>query len=298
MSADKIEKREKPAGRRTPWILLLLGLLGLALVFGGLFLPKIINTIHPLGNRTWEEMGQRGDLYGGFMNPILSFLAFMGVLYSIYLQRLDLQETQRETQRQQFEATFFQLLAQHDRIVQALDIRSRQSGHISQGRDCFLSYTRNLEQDFREFMTIYNYPIDKAVTTAYNNMWQEKRQDLGHYFRFLYNFLRFVDEAELATLKGEHENPRIKYTRILRAQLSDYELAMIFFNCFNERGHKLKRYVCRYNLLDNLSPEVFGFPGVLELRAGMGKVGELPAIAETVQDSMPHGGQLPASTSP
>lgn len=292
MAEEKTKSKKPIVSSR--FVLVALAIFGIALVISGLFLPKIINSLHPGGNRTWEEMGQRGDLYGGFLNPLLSFLAFMGVLYSIYLQRIDLRESQKETQRQHFEATFFQLLAQHDRIVQALDIRSRQSGHISQGRDCFLSYTRNLEEDFRGFMTDHGQPLPHALTSAYNQMWQDKRQDLGHYFRFFYNFLRFVDESDLKSLEGEGENPRTKYIRILRAQLSDYELAMIFFNCYNERGKKLKKYVHRYNLLDNLSPEVFGFPGVLELRAGMGRIGDLPPIAETVEASKPHGGRQPA----
>lgn len=178
--------------------------LGLLLLFAiGFVLLVLFALVVVWVDGSQGTAGPLGDFFGGMLNPVLSFLAFAGVLYSIHLQRIDLRDSQIEAKRQQFEATFFQLLAQHDRIVQALDIRHKEHGPLSLGRDCFLSFTKALEDDFRAFMTAHHMSLDDAVTAAYNQMWQHKRQDLGHYFRFLYNTIRYVDEARLPRFDGK-----------------------------------------------------------------------------------------------
>ncbi|MFI8749603.1 putative phage abortive infection protein [Vreelandella lionensis] len=48
---------------------------------------------------------------------------------------------------------------------------------------------------------------------------------VGHYFRGLYQILKFIDYSDLT--KEEKES----YSRILRAQLSTDELALLYFNC-------------------------------------------------------------------
>ena len=42
------------------------------------------------------------------------------------------------------------------------------------------------------------------------------------------------------------------YSGILRAQLSSYELLMIFYNCLAKQGEKLKEYVIKYEILKHM----------------------------------------------
>lgn len=274
MTAKQLRTKKSIMGSRL--VLTALAIFGLAMVVGGLFLPRIINWLHPLGNREWAEMGQRGDLYGGFLNPLLSFLAFMGVLYSIYLQRIDLRESQEESRRQAFEATFFQLLAQQNRIVEAMDLRNSDKAETSRGRDCFESFVRDIEIRYRGMNASFQGDLRREIAAEYQNFWLKRRQDLGHYFRFLYNFIRYVDEADLPRLPGDQIDPKLKYMRIVRAQLSDYELVLIFYNSFGNHGAKFNEFVERYNMLGNLQPELVKITDAIELREGLGRVGTLP----------------------
>lgn len=258
------------------WVLVGLGLVGLLLIGGGLLLPKIINSLHPLGPRDWQEMGQRGDLYGGFVNPLLSFLAFMGVLYSIYLQRIDLRESQQEAQRRAFETTFFHLLDQQSRIVEAMDLRNSDKHETARGRDCFQNFVKEIDSRYRGMDAAFNGNLRQQIAVQYRNFWVRRRQDLGHYFRFLYNFIRYVDQSDLPQLMSDTEAPKIKYMRLLRAQLSDYELVLIFYNSFGDHGQKFNTYVGRYNLLDNLQPELVKITDAIEFREGLGSLGPLP----------------------
>lgn len=46
---------------------------------------------------------------------------------------------------------------------------------------------------------------------------------------YLYNVLRFVHEAKAIKARGP-------YVKLLRAQLSDYELVMLFYTALNKHG--------------------------------------------------------------
>jgi len=88
------------------------------------FLAKLSND-----PATW---GTFGDYLGGTLNPIISFLAFIGLLYTIHQQAQEMKATRDELERtaeqqsrqskifnlRQFESTFFSLLNQHNKIIE------------------------------------------------------------------------------------------------------------------------------------------------------------------------------------
>lgn len=81
---------------------------------------------------------------------------------------------------------------------------------------------------------------------------------LDHYFRYLYRIIKYVDECKLLlTDKQKHD-----YICMLRAQLSCYELLMLFYNCqIPDQGrHKFKEYIERYQLFNNLRTDLLARP--------------------------------------
>ena len=44
----------------------------------------------------YSDVGKFGDFFGGVLNPILTFLTFMGLLITIILQQKELQQSRRE----------------------------------------------------------------------------------------------------------------------------------------------------------------------------------------------------------
>lgn len=56
---------------------------------------------------------------------------------------------------------------------------------------------------------------------------------LGHYFRHLYQTVRYTNEQEDLSYKEKYE-----YIKLLRAQLSNYEQAILFFNSLSQLGRK------------------------------------------------------------
>jgi hypothetical protein len=90
------------------------------------------------------------------------------------------------------------------------------------------------------------------IALSYRTFWDQKRTDLGHYFRLLYNIIRFIDSSC-------YKENKI-YIRLLRAQISDYELVIIFYNTCVPMGANLRHYAEKYSLFDNLDESLLFNP--------------------------------------
>lgn len=260
--------------------------LGLFLLWAAGFVVfmLIVTVWARFGAASPEKYGQAGDFFGGMLNPILSFLAFMGVLYSIHLQRTDLAENEKQTQRQfenaerqRFETTFFQMLTVHNSIVNSLDLK-KSGNTTAAGRDCFKVYYDRLHAAHAAEVRKGAGDLIEKIEDGYAKFWTGERQDLGHYMRFLFNFIRIVHEAEIPRNESDSEEPRKKFIRVLRSQISDYELVILFYNFFSPYGDKFRELSGKYDLLDNMPKELVFDPAHLDHRHGMGKIADLPAI--------------------
>ncbi|MBW1294969.1 putative phage abortive infection protein [Aquimarina litoralis] len=176
------------------------------------------------------------------------------------LQRQELELTrqvfteQRDTLKlQQFESTFFSLLNLHHQIVDGIDIDTTKGGSLYDfkkekdvtltGRDCFQYF-------FQEFEEMYASRYDEKneldrIQKSYIDFYVNHQTDLGHYFRNLYNILKFVHK------KNPGDN--FFYANLLRAQLSSSELLMLFYNCLSKFGNrKFKPLIEEYHFLQNM----------------------------------------------
>ncbi|UDQ91285.1 putative phage abortive infection protein [Xanthobacter autotrophicus] len=217
-----------------------------------------------------KNPGEFGDLFGGTLSPILSFLTFMGLLITIVLQQQELKETRDELKRsatalesqinsidkQNFESTFFQMLSLHNTIINSIDIKYSKAQTYPpyeeirferKGRDCFERFYENYTDFYHN--TDCQFSQKKRLQKAYDDFWIIRQQDLAHYYRYLYNVLRFVHEYD-----GKID--KTKYIRLLRAQLSDYELALLFYTALNKNGIRYCIYIHCYKLFDNLPKEL------------------------------------------
>lgn len=75
---------------------------------------------------------------------------------------------------------------------------------------------------------------------------------LGHYFRHLYLTVKLVVYSD--ALNNDEE--RMNYLRILRAQLSNHEQMLLFYNWLSEHGQKWENedqhFFAKYNMIHNL----------------------------------------------
>lgn len=110
---------------------------------------------------------------------------------------------------------------------------------------------RNFSFDFEyhEFETRPNYTIKNYY---YEEFYKLNESKIGHYFRNLYRIVKYIEEYEFSGKNEINERERKEYRGILRAQLSKYELLMLFYNiCYSEKGEKFKYILTGTEFFEN-----------------------------------------------
>lgn len=243
-----------------PWLILSIVLLA--------WLSYLIEWFPWWLNQT-QDRGKFGDSFGS-LNALFSGLAFLGVIWAILLQkrelglqrkelglqrknlelqqqilehqqqilehqRKELQEQKETLQKQNFESSFFQLLGLYSEIVNSMEFQRVDNEVLGEysGRKCFGYMHRKLREG-----------------VSYEQFFAEYQLYLGHYFRHLYNVIKFVDQNEFL----ENLNEQQFYTNLIRAQLSTDELGVLFYHGQNEPGAKFKDLIERYALFKDMRP--------------------------------------------
>jgi hypothetical protein len=206
------------------------------------------------------------------LNTLFSGLAFWGVVFAILLQKSELElqrrelrftrsevrgqkeqlQTQNITMKQQrFENTFFSLLGLLNSIVDSLEVAQvilpgRPTPSALNGRRCFSKFYSELRDCYaNEKKEKIDWDLLSLCVSSYERFVISRQSYVGHYFRTLYNIVKFIDTSAV-------EDKQI-YINLLRAQLSSIELNLLFYNCLSDYGNlKFKPLVERYGLLENM----------------------------------------------
>lgn len=219
------------------------------------FIPKLIFNVHQ-----YSELANFGDWYGGTSAMFIAMGGIILLVINFYMQKEELSFTraeftsQNETlSLQRFENTFFHLLKCYNDLVYNMDIDTGTSK--KNGRDCFGRMYSKLQKGFPivDYKTMDNDKSNelREINNAYKIMFEDYKNDLGNYFRTLYHIVKHVDETPF-----DYKTKR-KYTNIIRAQLSTYELALLFYNCLSNYGNKkFKPYIETYQLVKNMPKKI------------------------------------------
>lgn len=167
---------------------------------------------------------------------------------------------------QNFESSFFQLLSLYNNIIDAMAFSV--SGSHASKRDSFRLTHHTLRYDYNSnvpseenlegtFQSLLEREWDSAeeekqfmlkrINERYDLFFAEHQAQVGHYFRHLYNMVNFVDEKDFLPYQEKK-----RYTNLIRAQLSSYELVLLFYNCLSEREKNFKPLIEKYTLLKNI----------------------------------------------
>ena len=236
------------------------------------------------------ERGTFGDMFGA-VNALFSGLAFAGLIVTLLyqkeelkLQREELAQTREELKgqreefeeqnktmkRQRFENTFFNMLSLQQEIVANLSYEYYVNPNVCppntppeqfygkslkgmlHGREVFEGMYKRAIIDYngRRYADGVCNILRSYGHLAYSNIKATTRFD--HCFRHLYRIYRYVDTSDLIT-----EDERYDYACIIRSQLSDYELVMLFYNCLTTNGReKFKPLIEKYTIFNNLRTEL------------------------------------------
>ena len=193
-----------------------------------------------------DKAGQFGDTFGS-VNALFSGLALTAVAATLVLTVFQLKLQQREFQKQlamsRHQSTtdnVFQLLAAFR------DIGDRVHADGVRSDEAF----QRLAHAVRDLDMTINGDPRHLIQTAFMTVHHAHDYALNHYFRMLYQIVRFIDETEGLTLLQ-----RFGFIRIVRAHLSQAELELIMYNSLTPDGSKFHPLLEKYDVLQNLNTE-------------------------------------------
>ncbi len=141
-----------------------------------------------------------------------------------------------------------------------MDIQTGQEIEINKDRKVHrVAYTNDM------------YGISEKIHTCYREMSEDKKiglgyayffykyENVGHYFRHIYQILKFLKTSEdekLNSLRKPDKEKAIhsdfkKYAQFIQAQMSTDELLLLFYNSFTFK--KAQQLIIYYDLLENLT---------------------------------------------
>lgn len=229
------------------------------------------------------DRGTFGDMFGA-VNALFSGLAFAGLIVTLLyqkeelkLQREELAQTREELKgqreefeeqnktmkRQRFENTFFNMLSLQQEITHNLSYENPIQDEAELMRYDVKQRTYKNRAVFEGLYT--NAIIDYDGSRCYGGIINKLAihgcaayslvrglSFLDHYFRHLYRIFKYVDTSDSIS-----EDERYEYACIIRSQLSDYELVMLFYNCLTANGRaKFKPLIEKYSIFNNLREEL------------------------------------------
>jgi uncharacterized membrane protein len=235
-----------------------LAIVGLAITGVVLFIYR--STFGSDLSRSHTDWAEFGDYVGGALGPIFALLALIALLITMRLQSKELALSSKELRNsavaladqskslllQNFETRFFNMLSLHHQIVSEMDLRAKgeASQVVAKGRDCLRTFYNRLMKGLESAARGDHENYEEGVAFEYDLFYEDNGHELGHYFRNIYRILKFIDESDVADKKD--------YSGILRAQLSNHELALLFYNGLTRHGEKLKPLAIKYALFENL----------------------------------------------
>lgn len=216
---------------------------------------------------TW---GTFGDYFGGTLNPIISLLALIGLLYTIHQQAQEMKATREELKQaseqqrkqveqpsrqseifnlQQFESTFFSLLEQHNNILEKIIVNNNKIK---------ITMISSLNEKYEKCSILYKkykeiYELEEShlmVSNQYirNNIRQDP--ELRRYFIILFQLLKLIsislstnreaitecfsknDEESRKGISKLFIDPKEKiYSNILRSFIPNEILKLLALNC-------------------------------------------------------------------
>lgn len=197
-----------------------------------------------------SALGALGDYFGGLLNPILAFLSFIALLWTLKLNQEELAETRKELARaaqaqedskkvmdaqlktqslQQFDSLFFSLLNQL-----TIKISEFQKEPLLKQQEHF--YKDNFEKS-----KFQNLEALRASLATQNK--------LSSFFIFLYQIMRNIDE------KLPTDNLKKDYSNVVRSLIPSDINKWLLVNCAVNENHdfnKFKKLLVKFEFFEHI----------------------------------------------
>ncbi|EGH8510155.1 hypothetical protein IFE76_003946 [Salmonella enterica] len=188
-----------------------------------------------------ENWGQFGDYIGGVLNPSLAFISVVLVCVTLY-------STSKQSSVQSFESVLFELLRFHKDNLAGIKVAYNEKDTYT-GRDALTYYIVEIKFNLLNLVDD-SLPLNERLERSVDMVYMESKNfsNVGHYFRNIYHIFKHISESDVLT-----EKEKIKYAKLVRAQISSIESGAILLNGYSTVGRPAKKYIEKYSLLQEFS---------------------------------------------
>jgi len=181
----------------------------------------------------------------------------------------------RSSTVQNFSNNFFKLIDQHHRLVANIESRIEGFKVPSKGVAFFDDFATRIAWDFERLPLFLSgshiakdenedrlFEVDETLAQKlagksgedllvqiYDHYFHIHQSDLSHYFRNLFHIVKFVERSSIS------QKDKFEYLRMLRAQLSNYELVLIAYDGLHDYGKEFRPLIEKYELIKSLNDE-------------------------------------------
>ncbi|HML66465.1 MAG TPA: putative phage abortive infection protein [Dysgonomonas sp.] len=219
--------------------------------------------------------GNAGEFIGGIVGMFFTITGSLLLFLTLNYQRDEFKETQLILVAQQFETTFFNMLSMLGEIRQSISgsFKSNQGKNDFHGQAFIHKFRLFLQDEYNDYIEKEGKPLDDRILEAekeksknelnirditteldvfYMKRYEIYQSQLGHYFRYIFNIIKHIEA------QTNQKIDKRKYIDLLQAQLSNDELAIIFYNAISSNGinskkvFQFKKWIEQYQFLENL----------------------------------------------
>jgi hypothetical protein len=183
-----------------------------------------------------DNFSSIGSAFGA-LGTLFSGLAFAAFFFALQAQRSDIAEQSKQFKKQRVETLFFNLLSLHRNNLDSITYKN--DSKESSGREVFRFIYNDFKEKKQRYFSSSPHELglkehEERIETYYEYVYEEYDHVIGFYFRHIYHILRVIREEV-----GDKAEDKKMYAGIVRAQLSRYELLLLFYNCLSSQGKNL-----------------------------------------------------------
>ena len=211
-----------------------------------------------------------GDFLWGTIGILLTFISTLFMFLTFNFQQKQFKESKDDAFRTRFEGTFFNMISILYNVRTEADRQIAYSKKEEKAnlKSFYISLKKKYEEkiksdpDFAHAMNdmekenVLSTEIQTALYDLgafYDKYVQEQKCNAGFYFRFVHNLVTFV----LLHWK-DSPNDIHMYLNFIQAQMSDEELALVFYDSISNKGldknrqYTFKNNLDKYSFLENI----------------------------------------------
>lgn len=229
-------------------------LLGIGLLLFYVIQLCLEGYINPRASFSLDRAKEIAPFVGSFIAVFFSLGGTLLVLENLRLQVAINNKNHLLTQKNQFEAIFFNLISLQNQIAKEINAKIEVSYQAepeeAKGKVFFDCLAPSMAFDFGKS----KQKNKEALLSVYDKYYDIHASELGHYFRHMYHIVNYIDSSPYFKQIENNEDyfQKKDYAKILRAQLTNNEIACLAVNGLSSRGEAFKPLIERYELLRNV----------------------------------------------